>query len=119
MSTAVEEVKPPAYVMPSVGLGQRVLVYSQGTKDNGKQPAIGHVRKVYGRTAVIQTYDGNFYGTIPHITDPRLKDNPDLRQEGAWDYTEDDLFLKQFVEEVTGKISQLERQVTALISKKQ
>ena len=111
-------VSPPRFVMPPIGVGQRVLIYHQGTKESGKLPSMGHVRKVYGDKALVQSYDNQFYNTVPHIDDPRLVNNPDLRQEGAWDYTSDDLAVKKFMEDTRDKLAALERQVAGLIAKK-
>ena len=118
-ATPETEVQPATYVMPKIGVGQRVLFYSQGTKETGRLPSMAFVKKVHGRSIVLQTFDGSAFTSAPHVSDPRLKDNPDLRQEGAWDYTDDDLKFQAFMDDMTDRMAKLERQVNGLIAKKQ
>lgn len=98
MSTAVaepekKEQSPPAeYVMPTVRFGQQVAWYHGG--DANGRPTLGTVEEVGSRTVTlvcISSGRGLFLKqSVRHISDPGFKANPNIRDDGVWDYTDYD-----------------------------
>jgi hypothetical protein len=110
----VEETPPP-FSMPKVRVGQQVRFYRYGEINDQHPPEIAFVIKS-GRNVLtlLKTIDGFPRQSVLHINDPRLK-NTDQRENGAWDYIEDEIEQKRLNADLLARVTALEE---ALKSKK-
>jgi hypothetical protein len=124
MSTAVAEkpkaVEPevaekPAFEMPKVRVGQQVRFYRNGEIVEGHAPEIAFVVKS-GRNVIsmLKTIDGWPIQTVYHISDPKLKDKPNLRANGAWDFIEDEIQQRATNAKLLEAVAMLTARVIAL-----
>ena len=73
------------WVPPKAERGEVVLWYRHGVK--GVEPQIAVVSKDRHRAVDIQVFGAAQHrmNNVPHIDDPRLKINTDIRENGAWE----------------------------------
>ena len=114
---AVEEnVERKPYVMPHVDVGQKVLYFRYGERDP-KYTYVGYVIDRKTGTVKIKTVDGGLFGAVRHVDDPRNRESEEARKDnGAWDYTDDEKGERLFKEEVRSKLADLSKQVAGLIA---
>lgn len=98
------------YKMPRPCLGQEVLFYHYGKKDQPRVPEIAFVTRVGQRTIIIRTASGAAKDEVRHVTDPKLALNEELRLMGAWDYSEN--YYNTI--SLRGEVAQLKADVEAL-----
>lgn len=104
------------FVMPPTRIGQTVLFFRFGSRD-GKLPFVGYIIERKASTVKIKTVDGEIWGAVRHIDDPRLKESEEQRRDlGAWDYTDEEKNEALFKQEVRDRLAALERQVSGLVS---
>lgn len=100
MTTATADMEAiNAFEMPEVRRGATVLYYSSGLRD--RHQSIGTVMRVGARSVMVKTAEGHIKEAVRHIDDPKLTLNSDQRESGAWDFTEDYVFIRTLDERVT------------------
>lgn len=88
------------YIMPRPCEGMAVLFYKYGTKDQPRPPEIAFVIKPTGRAITVRTASGIYLDGIRHVSDPKLALSPDMRSEGAWDFTNEHYRMERLEKEV-------------------
>lgn len=114
VAEAPKPVEAPAdplanYFMPRPARGQQVLWYPHATKET-KGAEVAFVRDVGARNIVIAV-GGVARASVPHVDDPRLKTQPERRDQGAWDFCEADrdlVTLKSDVADLKERLAKLE-----------
>jgi len=93
--------------MPTVSRGQPVVFYPRGTMSK-RNADLGFVSAV-GESAVSISYRNQGLNECYHRDDPRLVDNPEIRNEigGVWEFTTDQI-------KITEKLTDLERRIQKL-----
>lgn len=102
------------YSMPPIEHGEIVAWYPSGLRTARCETAV--VYRVSHDNVHLITATRGVKEAVKHITDPRLKLNPDQREMGAWDYTVSHKLRTEMLEAMNGRISLLENQVTQLTS---
>lgn len=87
-----------AFEMPDVHRGATVLYYSSGLRD--RHQSIATVIRVGARSLMVKTAEGHIKEAVRHINDPKLTLNSDQRESGAWDFTEEYLFMQELADRV-------------------
>lgn len=83
-ATAIEQWAPPRVLA-----GQVVEFYPYGQR-NGRT-TLAQVKRCKGRTCTVRDLEtGKIYQSCRHVDDPKLAISDDLRQDGGWDFTEDE-----------------------------
>lgn len=99
------------YKPPSHAIGTQVRFYPGGVRQDGRA-MVGTIVKTNGRTCTVQLVDGSYKSAVRYVDDPRLSQGDEIRAMGAWDFTEDTLFLVS----VRQRMEALEKQVAELLS---
>ena len=86
MDTVLTDAELNSFVMPTVEHGAPVAWYPRGLKSD--RPQVGHVIRVQARGLSISTSQNGVRDIVRHIDDPKLKLNPEHRENGWWDFTE-------------------------------
>ena len=76
------------FKMPHVEIGDDVLWWPKA--DKSKPERLAQVQEVWGpsNAIVVRLIDsGMTYDSCRHIDDPKLVENPNLRDDGGWDFT--------------------------------
>jgi len=107
-----------AFKSPCVPFGSPIVFFPRGMRGNSKQDVmIGWAMKSNGTTTSVFAVDqyGGFrvWEQALHIDDPNLRRSPDIRAEGAWDFTEFDKLERERREDIDRRLSALE---SALLS---
>lgn len=89
---ALKEAMSAPFSTPQRRRGQMVTYFINGKRDG--RTLFGFVRKCGERFTDIQLTDGSTCSAVAHIDDPKLK-NPNIRDKGAWDYTEEEVFRRK------------------------
>jgi hypothetical protein len=113
MSTVTHE-EIDSFVMPTVDHGAVVAWYPNGLPSD--RPQVGYVIRVQHRGLTIMTAANGVRDIVRHITDPKLRLNPEHRENGGWDYTED---YKERQAEVAGlqaRVTRLEARLESMSS---
>lgn len=99
--------EPERWRMPTVSRGQPVVFYPRGTMSK-RNADLGFVSAV-GESAVSISYRNQGLNECYHRDDPRLVDNPEIRNEigGVWEFTTDQI-------KITEKLTDLERRIQKL-----
>lgn len=106
---AIEVVEEsPAWEMPKPCRGQAVVFYYRATVSE-RNADMAFVTSV-GEKSIDVAFRGQGYSECMHISDPRLEENPDLRQEigGIWKYTDEKIENERRFAEMENRINQLE-----------
>lgn len=81
------------YTMPPMRMGRQVLWYNTGDSSYG-EGVLALVTKVTGNAISVSLQGENYAGMsikeVPHASDPRLSLNSDCRENGCWDYAEEE-----------------------------
>jgi hypothetical protein len=89
MSTVEEQVvAAQEYVMPEAQVGDQVLWYDRA--DQHHAPSFGFIIKTGTRSVEIVVYGTNepvWKWSVRHMSDPQLKTNEHVRENGGWDFT--------------------------------
>jgi len=99
--------EPERWRMPTVSRGQPVVFYPRGTMSK-RNADLGFVSAV-GESAVSISYRNQGLNECYHRDDPRLVDNPEIRNEigGIWEFTADQI-------KILDKLTELERRIQKL-----
>lgn len=109
VTEVVEE--EPRWKMPKPTRGQTILYYPRSIISE-RNADIGFVTSV-GESAIGVTYQGQGGQEVLHVSDPRLKSNPDIRQDidGLWDWTQEKKEMDAKLTVMNERISRLEEQL--------
>lgn len=99
------------YKMPEIRIGAPVLFYPY---HNLKHPFLGFVVSVTSsrRNVSIRTTNGHVHDGARHVTDPKLTWNADHRENGSWDYTDENKALEKERQEILARLDALEYTAT-------
>lgn len=99
---------PQQFEMPKVRVGQQVRYYRHAEVNDQHPPEVAFVIKT-GRRAIsrLKTIDGFPRETVLHISDPRLT-STDARENGAWDYIEEELEQRKLNADLLARVAALE-----------
>ena len=106
----VQEVLPP-FTMPKPSRGQPILWFADANKH--ATPEVGFVREI-GHSSLVVYVGGAALDSVRHINDPRLKQNAHQRENGAWDFPENErdiVSLKERVAKLESLVAQLQEDV--------
>ena len=80
---------PAPFTPPTVTLGEPVVFYKDGQRATGNGEAAQVLGvSTSGRSATLKLYNGKYQTGVRHIDDPGLQDSEELRQNGAWEFTD-------------------------------
>jgi len=81
--------------MPSVSLGETVVYWPGGVRETGRAE-VGDVIGISptGRSVNLRLARGESKYGVRHINDTRLKENDEMRSEGAWEFTAQHLAIE-------------------------
>ena len=98
---------PKQWVMPAPCKGQPVIFYYRATVAE-RNSEVAFVTQVGERVIGVQ-FRGNGYDNVLHKDDPRLKLNPDLRNDidGVWEQTDGDQRLEARLTAMEAEIDKL------------
>lgn len=111
MSTV--EVSVGNFVMPKVELGAIVAWYPAGQK-TGRRPETGIVTGVSQRTVRVHVFDRGRFDAVRHVDDPKLALNPEQRECGAWDYTDERVAVDRRFNEIILRLESLEAKINGV-----
>lgn len=106
-------VKADEYVMPPVRHGQVVAWYPPTGR---QEPESAIVIRVAPRNVHLSTATRGVREAVRHVSDPKLRLNPEQREMGAWDYTDDYKTQLQEFQQIREHIAALQRQVNVLVT---
>jgi hypothetical protein len=110
-----EKPAPPPFEAPKVRVGQQVRFYRNGEVIDGHAPEIAFVIKGGNRAlSMLKTIDGWPIQTVYHISDPKLRDKPNLRANGAWDFIEEEIQQRATNAKLLEAVAMLTARVIAL-----
>lgn len=94
-----------AWTAPKPAQGQCVLYYHRCVHSN---PEIAFVKSVSDRLIGV-VMRGSGYATVYHVDDPRLKYQPELKNDidGMWEFNKHDLELIERLEALESKVEKL------------
>jgi hypothetical protein len=98
-----------AFTMPKPHIGQTVVWYPSAERSGRSEVAF--VVKASQRNVVLRMASGLPRETVCHVDDPKLKTSADIRESGAWDFTDERktiAALKANVEALQAKVKTLE-----------
>jgi hypothetical protein len=98
-----------AFTMPKPHIGQTVVWYPSAERSGRSEVAF--VVKASQRNVVLRMASGLPRETVCHVDDPKLKTSADIRESGAWDFTDEGktiAALKANVEALQAKVKTLE-----------
>lgn len=100
--------EPKVWEMPKPCRGQAVVFYYRATVSE-RNADMAFVTSV-GEKSIDVAFRGQGYSECMHISDPRLAENPDLRQEigGLWKYTDEKLENDEKFVELEKRLKRLE-----------
>lgn len=107
--------KDGSFEMPRANPGMQILWYKRGFYDRTSRE-VAYMLHCGENTAVIISCTGRRADAIRHIDDPKLQLNPDQRENGAWDFTDDHKEMMAFKRDMLERIGQLEQKLAALES---
>lgn len=84
---ALVEAETPKYVMPDVSVGETVLFYTDADATREGIPMV--VLSLGGEAiaGMLQSLDSvRMRDSVRHVSDPKLKEKPRMREYGSWDY---------------------------------
>ena len=82
----IKQAEIAAFTMPKPCLGECVTWYPDANKQLPGE--IAFVLRVGHRNIVLQVASGTVRETVYHIDDPKLQISADIRESGAWGFTE-------------------------------
>lgn len=95
------------YKMPAPYVGAAVVWYATGAPQrNAAQLAF--VRHVGTRNIGLQLPTGTRVDAVRHVSDPKLQLSADQRENGAWDFTEQDVVMERRLRLLMERIERLE-----------
>lgn len=108
VSVDVEE-EPQVWKMPKPCRGETVIFY-YGCSMSKNNEDIAFITSVEDRQVSL-AFRSVGYADVYHVDDPRLVDNPDLRNsiDGVWEFTSEKLKLYARLEEIEQRIASLEQ----------
>ena len=94
--------------MPSVSRGQPVIFYPRGTISK-RNADLGFVATV-GESAIGIAYRNQGLDECYHRDDPRLVDNPEIKNEigGIWEFTSDQIKILDRLDELERRLNKIE-----------
>lgn len=99
------------YRMPRANTGLLVLWYRNGHRDRTRVE-VAYMLHAGERTATIYSLmSQRRVDVVRHVDDPKLQLNPEQRENGAWDFTDDYKAQHAFRESIEERISAMERQM--------
>lgn len=105
----VEEVSKPKFQMPKVRVGQQVQYWRYGEKLPNEPPEIAFVIKAgHNVISYLKTIDGTPKQSVLHIDDPKLKEKPHQRENGAWDFIEEEIEQRKLNADLLARVAALE-----------
>lgn len=108
--TALEKEQANAPFSPPMRRrGQMVVYFTTGSRSG--RTMFGHVYKIGERFTDIQLTDGAIIGGVAHIDDPKVKHNQFVRDKGAWDHTEQEIFVRRERNSVLRRLRAIENAV--------
>jgi len=109
------------FQMPGVKIGQSVRWYRFGQRssksdDSKDRVEIAFVQSVgkSNRNVVVRLATGAIKEQVRHIADPKLTKNKHQRENGAWDYTEEQIHVERLVSEVASRMIGIENDLSHL-----
>jgi len=87
-----------AFTMPKPHIGQTVVWYPSSERSGRSEVAF--VVKASHRNVVLRMASGLPRETVCHVDDPKLKTSADIRENGAWDFTDEGKTIKQLLADV-------------------
>ena len=72
------------FKMPETSDGEPVLFFEHGIK---VRQSIAFVQKRNAKGLQLRLANSLVHSNVPHVDDPRLKYNPEMRGDGAWEQT--------------------------------
>ena len=111
MSEVVTQEQLDNFVMPKVEIGTTVAWYATGK--SGSIPQIGFVIRCMPRSVHILTATSGVKEAVRHLEDPKLKLNPEQRETGAWDFTDETKALRALITSMDERIKALEKSLAA------
>lgn len=114
MTEVVTQEQLENFVMPRVNTGSIVQWYSTGKR--GSIPQIGFVIRCMPRSIHILTGTAGVKEAVRHIDDPKLRLNPEQRETGGWDFTEDAKAQQAMLEDLDERLRALEKAVGGMTS---
>lgn len=99
------ETEPAPYVMPRPDRGQRVIFHRNCIK-NSITDSVGYVDDVSPMNITL-IVAGRMLESVPHCSDPRVKENPNLRENGMWDFSPSDKAINDRLEKLESQMADL------------
>lgn len=110
MATVIEQERQAdiEYVMPEARVGMVVTFYRTGELDAGRR-TIGFVSQVHNSLRRVTVYVPNdrTYEGVRHITDPKLKLSPEFKENGAWEYSPEYIYLENRLAALSQELDRL------------
>jgi|DEB0MinimDraft_6_1074348.scaffolds.fasta_scaffold00593_8 hypothetical protein len=105
----IAPVEPEQWKMPKPCRGETVIFY-YGCSMSKNNEDIAFITSVEDRQVSL-AFRSVGYADVYHVDDPRLVDNPDLRNsiDGVWEFTSEKLKLYARLEEIEQRIASLEQ----------
>lgn len=97
------------YIMPTVRTGQAITYYDPSLADARK--VIGFVTKINRTRRTISVnlpFSGGNFDLVRHVSDPKLHESPEHRENGAWDYSEESREMMRRFSDMEKRIADLE-----------
>lgn len=116
MATAVDATYLPTdqecfdYIPPEAFPGMSITFYPHGRPVAGKRPEVGQVVRVPETNKYLSVWlphKQQAFNSVRHINDPRLVRNPNLLEDGAWDYTDHDKKLRDRLADLESRLAEL------------
>lgn len=104
------------YQMPTIPNGSVVAYFPTGLQSGPKD--VGFVYRVNQKNVYLYSATKGVRTAVPHVSDPRLKLNPEQREAGAWDFTDADKARAREIEDMRTEIEELRELVTKIPAKK-
>lgn len=98
------------FVMPPLKTGAIVSWYKDGVRLSRK-PVTAVVCSVGTRTVSIHVLGVGRMDAVRHIEDPKLMLNPDQRESGAWDYSEDQRDIYYRLEQLGKRLDAIDKKI--------
>lgn len=121
MSNVLDQVQTAdqQYEMPQVRVGMCLAYYPPNRLDSGK-PDICYVKAIHSSQRRITVYipDVGIKSGVRHLTDPKLKESEVYREEGAWDYSPEHLFVHNQLASLAEQVERLTKEVERLQSRR-
>jgi hypothetical protein len=101
------------FEMPTIKVGAPVSFYPTGQAE-GQYPQLAFVVRISrsGRNVMLRNVNGQINEAVRNIEDPKLQLNSDHRENGAWDFTDEEKRIRTDREELLERVERLETALT-------